>query len=252
MDRQDRTTQTDGQQRHYRTVYGLTVKDVLKLISSLILPLVLGIFTVISASNQQNDVIRQRERDVSLRRQELDIANKQSDLQQQMNVKRYQDELLVAYMKDTSEVLEKHNGSLTSSSLIAALARAKAFSTIRQLDGLRNSLIIRFLYEAGQLTTTNQSTALDISTVQLANIDASVFKTVPQIGTLTLAGALMRNCTLNNTSLRDIDLSSTQLDDIDFSSTELDSVQFQCGRLTNVNFTYTTFRYAMLHLSSKK
>ena len=107
MNRQDQTTQTDGQQRRYRTVYGLTVKDVLKLISSLILPLVLGIFTVISASNQQKEVIRQQERDGLLRRQEVDIANKQNDLQQQMTTRRYQDELLVAYTKDTSGLLER-------------------------------------------------------------------------------------------------------------------------------------------------
>ena len=252
MNRQDRTTQTDGQQRRYRTVYGLTVKDVLKLISSLILPLVLGIFTVISASNQQKEVMRQQERDGILRRQEVDIANKQNDLQQQMTIRRYQDELLVAYTKDTSELLERHNGSLTSSSLIAALARAKAFSTIRQLDGSRNSLIIRFLYEAGQLTTTNESSALDISTLELDNVNKSVFKTVSKIGTLSLAGALLRNCTINHTSLCNIDFSSTELDEIDFSSSELNCVQFQSGQLENVNFASATLRYALLHLSFKK
>jgi uncharacterized protein YjbI with pentapeptide repeats len=262
LKRQDRTSQRDGQQSRYRTVYGLTVKDVLQFLSSLVLPLMLGIFTVVITFHQQTTAREQRledrialreqrleDRDESRqqRKQDLDIANIGREAQANATNRQYQDGLLVAYTKDTSELLERYNGSLTSNSLISALARAKAFSTIRQLDGLRNSLIIRFLYEAGQLTTTNQSSALDISTVELANIDKSVFKTVPKIGILSLAGALLKNCTFNHTSLRDIDLSSTQLDDIDFSSSELDFVQIISGQLRNVNFTSATFRYAMLH-----
>ena len=113
LNRQDRTTQTDGQQSRYRTICGLTVKDVLTLISSLILPLVLGIFTVISASNQQKEVIRQQERGVSLRQQEWEISKSQNELQRQMTADRYRDDLLVTYTKDISVLLKENSGSLS-------------------------------------------------------------------------------------------------------------------------------------------
>ena len=289
MDRQDRTTQTDGQQRRHRSAYGLAVKHVLKLISSLILPLTLGIFTMVITFHQQNMAREQRLEDRNelreqrledrnelreqrledqnelreqrledrnesreQRQQDLHIANMGRETQIKATINQYQDEVLVAYIKEIADSLEKSKGSIMSDSIMATIARAKTLNTIRQLDGTRNSHVIRFLYEARQLTTTNRSLALDISSAELLNIDKNILKTVSNIGTLSLIGAWLRNCTINHTSLRDIDFSFTQLDDIDFSSSELDSIQIQSGRLTNVNFTSATFRYAMLHSSFKK
>ena len=257
MGRQDRATQTNRQQHRYGNACRLAMKALLKLISSLVLPLMLGIFTVVITFHQQRtareqrleDRLDDRHKSQEQRKQELDIANMGRETQMKATNNQYQDEVLVAYIKEIADSLEKSNGSIMSDSIMATIARAKTLNTIRQLDGTRNSHVIRFLYEARQLTTTKQSSALDISTVQLVNIDKSILKTVSDIGTLSLVGALLRNCTINHTSLRDIDFSSTEIDDSDFTSSELDSVQIQFGRLKNVNFTYSTFRYAMLHLS---
>ena len=256
MDRQDRTTQTNGQQRHYRTVCGLAVKAVLKLISSLILPLMLGVFTMVITFHQQNTAREQRLEDRNesraQRQQDLDVANLGRETQINATKNQYQDEVLVAYIKEIADSLKESNGSIMSDSIMATIARAKTLNTIRQLDGTRNSHVIRFLYEARQLTTTNRSVALDISTAELRNIDKSILKTVSNIGTLSLIGVWLRNDTIDHTSLSDIDFSFTQLDDIDFSSSELDSVQFQSGQLRNVSFASTTFRYVSIQLSSKK
>ncbi len=96
MSQQDQAIQTDGRRRT-RRFFGLTLRDVLTLISSMILPLVLGIFTVISTNNQQKEVIRQNERDVSLREQEWKIANQRNELQREMAHDRYRYDLLVTY-----------------------------------------------------------------------------------------------------------------------------------------------------------
>ena len=208
MSQRDQAIQTDGRRRS-RRFFGLSVRDLLTLISSLILPLVLGVFTVISTINQQKE---EEEMDGLLRRQALEIASKQNDLQQEMTRERYRDDLLVSYTKEIGKLLEKNTGSLTSSSITATIARAKTLNTIRQLDGSRSSNAIRFLYEAGQLSNINGTAVLDISTAKLTDIDKDVFKTVTEIGKLCLMGVYLRNCTLNNTLLHNIDFSSAQFD----------------------------------------
>ena len=69
MKQQDQAIQTDGQ-RQFHEFFNLTMKDVLTLIASQILPLVLGVYAITSANNQQKEIIRQNERDGLLRRQE--------------------------------------------------------------------------------------------------------------------------------------------------------------------------------------
>lgn len=241
MSLQDRAIQTD-EQRQSRNSFSLTLKDVLKFMSSMILPLVLGIFTVISTNNQQKEVIRQQERDGSLRLREADITSKQNELTRKLTMERYQDDLLVTYTKDVGELLERSNGSLTSNSVYATIARAKTLNTIRQLDPLRSSNAIRFLYEGKQLTNTNKSAALDISTAKLINIDVDVFRTVTKIGKLSLTGVYLFNCMLNGTSLSDLDFSSAQLADIDFSHTKLSNIVMSSAKLEDVRFTYATLR----------
>jgi hypothetical protein len=66
-----------------------------------------------SATNQQKEARRQRERDELLRRQEWEIAKRQNELQQKMAIDRYQDNLLVTYTKDMSDLLTENDGSLT-------------------------------------------------------------------------------------------------------------------------------------------
>ena len=83
------------------------------------------------------------------------IVNKQNELQRELALEQYRDEVLVTYTTQIGELLEKGNGLLTSSPIIATIARVKTLNIIRQLDPLRSSNAIRFLYEAGQLTDTN-------------------------------------------------------------------------------------------------
>ena len=102
MDRQDRTTQTDGQRHRYRIVNGLTLKNVLKLLSSLILPLTLGIFTMVITFHQQNTAREQRlEGRNELREQRLEDRNESREQRfQDRNESRKQREqdLHIAYI----------------------------------------------------------------------------------------------------------------------------------------------------------
>jgi hypothetical protein len=101
------------------------------MITSLILPLMLGILTVVIANNQHKAVIRQQERDVKLRELETETERNRNELQWRISDERYRDELLVTSTKDVGELLKGTSDSLTSNPLLAALARAKTFNTIR-------------------------------------------------------------------------------------------------------------------------
>ncbi|CAF4412009.1 unnamed protein product [Rotaria sp. Silwood2] len=226
---------------------GLTVKDILQLVGSLILPLMLGIFTVIITLHQQTITTQQRLEDRKLteeqREQDLNISREQclQDLnmfaiqrehdlnisreQRQLNkdiaeARRIQDDLiaekqrnmseqqrahevniaqeqlrdsvLVTYMNDIGLLLKSNNGSLTSDPVTAIIARAKTLTVIQQLDAARSGFVIRFLYEAKQLTSGANS--LDISDAELIGIDLSsetIFHR--KLHNLSLTGVILRN-----------------------------------------------------------
>lgn len=108
---QEQVDATSTSQRSRGGLRNLTAKDVLQCMSSLVLPLLLGIFTIIITFHQQTVARQQRLDDLSEakehRQHELDLNTRQNDAQRLMAFERYRDEVLVAYIKEISELLEK-------------------------------------------------------------------------------------------------------------------------------------------------
>jgi hypothetical protein len=113
-----RIIKTKLRPHHYRRSYGLTVKDVVKFLSSLILPLMLGVFTVVITCQQQKEARQQRLEDKQQRELDLNISQIQEMAQIKAAANRYRDEVFVAYIKEMGDLLEKKNGTLTSDPLI--------------------------------------------------------------------------------------------------------------------------------------
>ncbi len=259
---QEQATQTEQIQNQYRQYFSLTSKNVLKFVSSLILPLMLGVFTVVITFHQQKVAREQRIEDIQLARQqrledknesqlqrklEWDIAIKNQEVQSKAASDRYRDEVLVAYIKEIGDFLKENNGSLTSDSLIHTLARVKTLNAIGQLDGSRQIRIIRFLYETGQLTNTNNS-ALDISTAELTDIDFRTFTPSKEIEQLSLAGVYLRNCTFEGMSLFNVNFSFARLDNVNFSSAGLENVNFPSAELDMSTFHLLRSTMSTFHL----
>jgi len=249
---QEQATQTEQLKNQYRQYFGLTSKTILKFISSLILPLMLGVFTVVITFHQQKVAREQRIEDMQLVRQqrledknelqlqhqlEWDIAIKNQEVQSKAASDRYRDEVLVAYIKEIGDFLKENNGSLTSDSLLHTLARVKTLNAIGQLDGSRQIRILRFLYETAQLTNTNKFGALDISTAELIDIDFRTFTPSKEITQLSLAGVYLRNFTFEKISLYHVDFSSAWLENVNFSSARVNNVNFSPAKLINVKFS---------------
>ena len=234
----EQATQTDRVNRC------LTSNNALHLLSSLLLPLILGIFTVVITFEQQRITRQQWLADKNesrlQREQELQIAIDERTVQTRMNQERYKDELLVAYIKEIGDMLQENNGSLTSNKLTHILARAKTINAIGQLDGFRQTLILRFLYEADQLTITDRYDTLDISTAQFVNIDYEKFKEISQTKNISLTGVHLLNCTFVNYGIGLMNLSLARLHNVNLSSARLALVTFSSAQLRNIDFSEST------------
>ena len=179
----------------------------------------------------------------------MNIANAQREDLRQDSIERYKDTLLVDFFKEMSDLLKDSNGSLTSDPIIGILARVKALNIFRQLDSKRATLVLRFLYETRQLTDTNTSTALDISTATVNEVDCSALETLPDIGTLILRGIVLKNCTFGAIKIKDIDFTSTVLTNVNFSSAVLTNVNFSsAAMLSNVQFSSARLTMFSSHL----
>jgi len=234
----EQATQTDRVNRC------LTSNNALHLLSSLLLPLILGIFTVVITFEQQRITRQQWLADKNesrlQREQELQIAIDERTVQTRMNQERCKDELLVAYIKEIGDMLQENNGSLTSNKLTHILARAKTINAIGQLDGFRQTLILRFLYEADQLTITDRYDTLDISTAQFVNIDYEKFKEISQTKNISLTGVHLLNCTFVNYGIGLMNLSLARLHNVNFSSADLQHIKFSSALLHNIDFSEST------------
>ena len=230
----------------------VTMKDVFKCLSALMLPLLLGVVTVVITIQQQHMArdqwqadrheMRQQRLDdrnesQQQRQQELHIANQQREEQKEDFIQRNREDNFVSYIREIGELLEKTQGSLTSNPIVAVVARVKTLDTIRRLDGPRNTLLIRFLYEARQLTKTTDSAALDISTAKLINIEKDALEAQDTIGSLSLAGTTLKSCTFDSTTIARVDFSKATLKDVNFSASKLGQVTFIWGCLYHVDFS---------------
>ena len=163
MPSQERSTQTD-QSFATHSLSSLKLKDALKFASSLLLPLALGVFTLIITLQQQSAAKQQRDDDR--------IASQlQREQERDLDEQRYRNQIFGVYSKEMGRLLKEIDRSLISKEVMATLSRVNTLNIFRQLDGHRNIRIIRFLYEAKQLSEVKEHPPLDLSTAKLRDID---------------------------------------------------------------------------------
>lgn len=231
MASQDKNTQTE-QYSCLRCHYiRLKLSNVLKFMSSLLLPLTLGIFTIIVTFHQQEVARQQRVED--RRASEL-----QRELERNLDEQRYKNNIFGDYIKEMGKLLKESNGSLTTDEVITTLSRANTLNIFRQLDGQRNTRIIRFLHEAKQLSETFEHVPLDLSTANLYDID---FRNLAidgkKLTDFSLVGVFLSNITLFEMEIRQVNFARTHFDNATFSFEEAHNVNFSSTRLSNVNFS---------------
>lgn len=234
----NKRTQTDQTTTPLRQFFQLTMKHTLKLMSYLIIPLMLGIFTGVMTSYQQRQ-------DRQLREEDRVVVSDQRHYAENLAAKQYQQETFNSFLTEMREFLEESDGVLTTHPAIASLARVKTLDMLNQLDPRRNSQIIRFLYEAGQLNELHSQRALDLTHAKLRDIDFSyILLNGVYFGGISFVGVHIFNATFVGLDLRHAKFSKTRLKNIDFSFAKLDYADFSFAELENVNFTSSTLLHA--------
>lgn len=230
-----------------------SINKIVRISSSLIVPVLLGALTIIITVYQHNSAREDRREDLNRfqaerqedrnesriqREQEWIIAKIKQDAQNAVAANRYQDEVLVDYTREIGALLEKGNGSLTSNRLTATLARVKTLNVLRQLDGSRRIHVVRFLHEAGQLSRAVEAVPLDMTAAELTNIDFAKISWSRTVEEMSLTGAYLRNCTFRGVSrIRNVKFTSARFHYVNFSSTILDQVDFSSTRFVNVDLS---------------
>ncbi|CAF3805872.1 unnamed protein product [Rotaria magnacalcarata] len=231
---QEKSTQKDRLLFAPRQLFGLRLGDILKFMSSLLLPLALGVFTVIITFQQQNAAKQQRDED-----------RKSSELQREqeksLEEQRYKNEALDTFIKDMGKLLKENNGFLTANRVTATLARVKTLNILRELDAQRNMRVIRFLYEANQLAEVDGHSPLDLSAAELRDMNfrrLSIIKM--KITNLSLTGVFLSNATFAGVDMEYVDFATNHatLQNVDFSYANINYADFSSAQLLNVNFSF--------------
>lgn len=247
-----------------------------KLISAVVLPLLLAVFTVVITFEQRKENDQQRYEDRELarihREQDLntsiltreadrlaaqlqrendrDIANHQRNMSQFLESYRYEqerikylDNLLNNYLNEIGQLIKENNGSLTSKASIAALARTKTLHLIRiGIGTIRISQIIQFLYDAGQLNSSQPS--LDLSGAVLDGISLNGLS----MSWLALIHVRLVNATFIGTDLRYAKFIESELRYANFADSDCSHAVFINANAMFSDFTNTTLHETYFHM----
>jgi uncharacterized protein YjbI with pentapeptide repeats len=226
---QEKSTQTNPSLLVLTELFGFKLKYFLKFVSSLLVPLALGVCTVVITVNYQNAVKRQHEED-------RNASQLQRELEKNLSHERYHNNLFDVYIKDIGRVLDKYKGSITVNDATAPTVRVKTLNVFRQLDSQHNVRIIRFLHEAKQLTETDGRRPLDLSTTKLFHIDfRDVAVNEKQLDGLSLTNIFLSNATFIKIEMKKVNFADVRFDDSNFSFAKISDSNFASSSLSNSN-----------------
>ena len=157
--------QTNGQLQPVRTKCQSTIK-IIKLVSAILVPLMIGAFTVVTTLQESKNAQMQRDaelakmehqaqlqREAEKRQREADAVKiKEQQERDDMNAKEIRIQSVYdTFMRDMSSIVLKDNLNLTIPEIL--FARAKTLLTLEQMDAKRKWYLIKFLYDSQLLYT---------------------------------------------------------------------------------------------------
>ncbi|CAF1637128.1 unnamed protein product, partial [Didymodactylos carnosus] len=182
------------------------IKHILHFISSLLVPLMIGVFTIVLA-------VVEIQKAASHRTQDLRIAEN-----------REKENILENYFKDVSQLILK-NTTFMKGSTASIVIRAKTLTAVRQLDGKRNAYLIQFLYESRLISDWKNSINLVGAELNNLHLGSDSFKR-------NLMGIQLSGISLINASFINAFLSKSNFG----SGCNLRNANFRYSRLRSSNF----------------
>ena len=235
--------------RHTRQCFHHSVYEWLTLVSSLFVPLVVGILTVVLPLQQQNLSNRQNENSkmiaINNRIQDVELLHEQ---QKQIILNTFEhdlSELLLRYKsvgEDQSESDDgDDDGDLSTghhNERLSSIVRTKALHAMRQLDPARKLLAVQLLIDSGVQKLIN---------ISHADLSSLVFPPGSRYDHLQLVNVIARNLTLERMHLYQSNFSYSILDGSSFYASNCSSADFSFASLQRTNWSETDVSGAMFN-----
>ncbi|CAF1253070.1 unnamed protein product [Rotaria sordida] len=217
--------------------WNMQFKDILKVTGVLLVPLMLGVATLMLTIQNTKDAKENREKDFL-------IAQREREQTAYLAEEERQDKRLTKYLNDISTLV-------FSNQTLDPLLRAKTLNVLRQLDAQRKREVILFLYDA-KLIRTDINSGIPIISLQDVNLDNVDFSDLRSPYTqrtsnfyydthINLRGVFLRNTSFQRRTLCRSDLAQTDCTHADFSSADLSEVDFSYAKLIECNFENARF-----------
>jgi len=224
----------------------LSLKDTIKAIASILIPVMIGLFTLVLAwqehvqgqANRQNDIkIANNERTAQIRLEEF-----RRDQDRQLAATIQMDSVLNRFFQEMSELILEKNINFTDETMRKTFVRPKILATLRQLDPARKSSIIKYLYDSMLLSGDNNS--LDLSGADLSNIDLGYsFRFKGKFAERIFPTMSMHPLSLPNVRLVNASFANLYLSWSNFERSDLTGANFHGASLVNAIFHQTNLSF---------
>jgi uncharacterized protein YjbI with pentapeptide repeats len=163
--------------------------------------------------------------------------------------------VLQIYVNTMSELLEQQLRTAQAETEVRDLAHMRTFSTLRQLDGERKGLLLRFLYEAQLISTTNPRIRLDQADLRGVTLPEATLAGAgleganlsrANLSQANLRGANLRHADLHAAHLRFADLRGAFLQEADLREARLSFADLRAADLRAANLRESYLRFATL------
>lgn len=237
----------------------VSIRELLKVIAQILVPLMIGTFTVVIALQQHNSAKENRKKDLEIAQQlrdqqfqldeqrraqefQLDEARRSQDLAITDNQQR--DAVFNAYIRDLSHLLLISDYVLTRS-MLDSIVRPMTLTVLRQLDPTRKVLLLKFLFESKMISSEYPDTRLDLTDADLNGIDLDR----QPMKNLSLVGASLINASFLSMDFNEAEFEATDLTDASFLDVFLQRASFYRSRLVRVRFNQSELILADLSLA---
>lgn len=207
----------------------------LKLVLSLLVPLMIGVFTITMSFVQQNVSLKQRNQDKEDAQQLRSLSDRLAD-----NVQK--ETILVNYLHDISKLLMSENQTKMYDYI-----RTNTLASLRQLDSDRKRYLLLFLYESRLLYHDPDNQIPSILKIADADFNGVQFN-----------GSELTKCSFRRIELYDIYLSHSlfydcYFDRTNFSYTTMNNATFERGVTIRTSFKFASLkqtRFSHMKLSN--
>lgn len=153
------------------------------------------------------------------------MSKSEKDTEREISEDRQRQALLEAYIDSMTSLLLKENLRISPEAAeVRSVARVRTLSVLRQLDGKRKGLVVRFLHESGLINTANTVITMqdaDLSGADLSGADSHGNRGRTFMQALSLSEVNLRGANLSNAKLVEAKLTNSSLALADLSNANL-------------------------------